>query len=221
MHLPLSSLFTRKKSSTSSEKSSRSSTRRSSTQDSPISSPEKKERRKRRESRQKKAEEEGESPRPGALRRSRTAPITPQDEHPLNLPPKELARLSSAWSKMSERNDHSDIDSGSDVEKQESTQQQNGTSKSTNGSPTQEKQENGSQEKQENGVNGSHDTDTNVEDAPVPPPHKESSTPPSPVTPPVDPEACKEEGNKYFKAQQWQSAITEYTKGKQKFILIK
>lgn len=44
--------------------------------------------------------------------------------------------------------------------------------------------------------------------APPPPPHR---TPTSP--PPVDAEACKAAGNKFFKAKDYTKAIQEYTKG--------
>ena len=52
-----------------------------------------------------------------------------------------------------------------------------------------------------NGVNG------HVEESPIPPPHKD------PPKPPVDAEACKASGNKFFRAKDWFKAIDEYTKG--------
>jgi len=57
-----------------------------------------------------------------------------------------------------------------------------------------------------NGVNGSDENEI-----PKPPPHKVAS--PKPEEPPVDAEACKAAGNKFFKAKQYDKAIAEYTKG--------
>ena len=51
---------------------------------------------------------------------------------------------------------------------------------------------------------------TNGENTPAPPPHKTS---PPPRAPPVDAEACKAVGNKYFKAKDYPRAIEEYSKG--------
>lgn len=59
-----------------------------------------------------------------------------------------------------------------------------------------------------NGVNGDS---AHEDEAPTPPPHKES---PKDETPAVDAEACKAAGNKFFKAREWKKAIEEYTKGK-------
>jgi DnaJ family protein C protein 7 len=47
------------------------------------------------------------------------------------------------------------------------------------------------------------------ERSPTPPPHTICPTPPQPV----DAEAFKLAGNKYFKAGDYQKAIQEYTKG--------
>ncbi|KAK5685123.1 hypothetical protein LTS10_003199 [Elasticomyces elasticus] len=60
-----------------------------------------------------------------------------------------------------------------------------------------------------NGVNGDHKEDEQ-EPVPVPPPHK--SPPPQPEKPAVDAEACKAQGNKFYKAQQYDKAVEEYSK---------
>lgn len=118
------------------------------------------------------------------------------DQHPLNLPPEELRRLSALRTATM----------GSPREEtaepmQESTpapQQAPGAFPQANG----------------NGVNG----DQSEESGPAPPPHRSASSSPaqSPEVaqgPPVDAEACKEAGNKFFKAKQYDKAIEEYTKG--------
>ncbi|KAK3113815.1 hypothetical protein LTR53_008522 [Teratosphaeriaceae sp. CCFEE 6253] len=67
----------------------------------------------------------------------------------------------------------------------------------------------------ENGVNGEgHDEPEPREAVPVPPPHKTPATPPpqQPVKPEVDAEACKAQGNKFYKAGQYDKAVDEYTK---------
>ena len=51
-------------------------------------------------------------------------------------------------------------------------------------------------------------SEMNGEDkSPTPPPHR------TPMKPPVDAEACKAAGNKFFKARDYLRAVTEYTKG--------
>jgi len=118
------------------------------------------------------------------------------DSHPLNLPPEELRRLSALRTATM----------GSPREEagepmQESTpapQQAPGAFPQANG----------------NGVNG----DQSEQSGPAPPPHRSATSSPaqssSPVqSPPVDAEQCKEAGNKFFKAKQYDKAIEEYTKG--------
>ena len=63
---------------------------------------------------------------------------------------------------------------------------------------------------QTNGVNGEKHSEE--EARPVPPPHKTPASPP-PQKPEVDAEACKAAGNKFYKAQQYEKAIAEYSKG--------
>ena len=117
------------------------------------------------------------------------------DSHPLNLPPEELRRLSALrTATMSSPRE----DAGEPM--QESTpapQQAPGAFPQTNG----------------NGVNGDQS-----ENGPAPPPHRSATSSPaqqsSPTpSPPVDAEQCKETGNKFFKAKQYDKAIEEYTKG--------
>lgn len=111
------------------------------------------------------------------------------ESHPLNLPPEELRRLSALRT----------ANMGSPREEtaepmQESTpapQQAPGAFPQANG---------------------------NGESGPAPPPHRSASNSPvqsePPVqSPPVNAEECKEAGNKFFKAKQYDKAIEEYTKG--------
>ncbi|KAF2149937.1 small glutamine-rich tetratricopeptide repeat-containing protein A [Myriangium duriaei CBS 260.36] len=118
-------------------------------------------------------------------RSSRRSPTKSRSEHPLNLHPDELRALSYS------RSASHYASMGSEAE-------QNGASAPTspvNGTAT---------GPQTNGVNGEkHD------EAPAPPPHKES---PKDEAAPVDAEAFKAAGNKFFKERAWQKAIDEYTK---------
>jgi len=75
-----------------------------------------------------------------------------------------------------------------------------------------------------NGANGEqHDSDGSGS-APAPPPHRSPASPPpppeKPEKPAVDAEACKAMGNKFYKAQQYEQAIEEYTKGEIWFGLV-
>lgn len=65
-----------------------------------------------------------------------------------------------------------------------------------------------------NGVNGNH-SDEN--EAPRPPPHRTPADTPkkSEAELKQEAEAAKQEGNKFFKAKQYEKAIAEYTKGSQ------
>ncbi|KZF24144.1 TPR-like protein [Xylona heveae TC161] len=96
--------------------------------------------------------------------RSSRSHIFDPTEHPLNLPPHELRRLS-AMSAMNDTPQPMDVE---------------------NESPA------------TNGVNG--------DGAPAPPPHR------TPTNGPVDAEACKAAGNKFFKLKDYDKAIAEYTK---------
>lgn len=110
--------------------------------------------------------------------------------HPLNLPPEELRRLSAlrTANMASPREENGEP-------MQESTpapQQAPGAFPQANGA----------------GVNGEHSD----ESGPAPPPHRSASSSP-PQSPAVNAEECKEAGNKFFKAKQYDKAIEEYTKG--------
>ena len=118
-----------------------------------------------------------------------------RNSHPLNLPPDELRRLSAMSAKENMRD-------GMDVEPpQEPTSPQPTPSAPTANAP--------GAFPATNGANDAMD-----EKSPTPPPHKAASnTMPAPK-PTVDAEACKAAGNKFFKAKDYDRAITEYTKGK-------
>lgn len=114
------------------------------------------------------------------------------DSHPLNLPPEELRRLSALRTATM------------------------GSPREEAGEPMQESTPAPQQAPGAfpNGVNG----DQSEETGPAPPPHRSATSSPaqqSSPTPslPVDAEACKEAGNKFFKAKQYDKAIEEYTKG--------
>lgn len=114
------------------------------------------------------------------------------DSHPLNLPPEELRRLSALRTATM------------------------GSPREEAGEPMQESTPAPQQAPGAfpNGVNG----DQSEESGPAPPPHRSATSSPaqqSSPTPsePVDAEACKEAGNKFFKAKQYDKAIEEYTKG--------
>lgn len=124
--------------------------------------------------------------------------------HPLNLPPDELRRLSALQNRTPSAaaimGSPGDETTGEPMQESTPAPQTPGAFPQANG----------------NGVNGEH----SGSNAPTPPPHKSpSSSPPpqqqanSPPPPPVDAEQCKEAGNKFFKAKQYDKAIEEYTKG--------
>lgn len=115
------------------------------------------------------------------------------DSHPLNLPPEELRRLSALQSSSANN-------MASPKEEKAEPMQESTPAPQTPGSFP---QANG------NGVNGEHSEEGS---APQPPPHRSPSNSP-PQSPAVDAEKCKEAGNKFFKSQQYDKAIEEYTKG--------
>ena len=113
------------------------------------------------------------------------------DSHPLNLPPDELRRLSAAMAKDEGR-------TSTPMDLDDEQPMTNGASEPV--TPSHDAPgafPNGDADQ----VNG-HD-----EKSPTPPPHK------TPAPPPVDPEACKAAGNKFFKAKDYDRAIQEYSKG--------
>ena len=115
------------------------------------------------------------------------------ESHPLNLPPEELRRLSAfRTAKMASP-------------REEISEPMEGVKEST---PAPQQAPGAFP------ANGDH----TEENGPAPPPHKSASNspPPSnspPQSPVVDAKQCKEAGNKFFKAQQYDKAIEEYTKG--------
>lgn len=124
------------------------------------------------------------------------------DEHPLNLPPEELKRLSARMAKEEKRSSAQmdvDVDSESaqpDVASQDSQPPTPGTN--TPGAfPSSEKLS-----------NGDNDADTREQTkSPTPPLHRVN------IQPKMDPEAAKAAGNKFFKAKDYGRAVVEYSKG--------
>lgn len=126
-------------------------------------------------------------------------------EHPLNLPPDELRRLSALSASMSSPREEGGVPLHSDPMETTPAPETPGSFPQTNG------------------VNGDH-TDDDQENRPTPPPHR---TPTSPTPQPeksdkpekpeireAEAEAYKAAGNKLYKAGQYGSAIDEYTKGR-------
>lgn len=127
------------------------------------------------------------------------------DEHPLNLPPDQLRRLSAlsnkSPSKMSEP-DRMDVDSEPPARS------------SPPSSPPPQTNIPGAFDapKPAPKINGTNKTE---DEGPVPPPHKPNPTSPvaAPAPTPEDAEAFKTAGNKFYKAKEYRKAIEEYTKG--------
>ena len=117
------------------------------------------------------------------------------DEHPLNLPPEERERRSSAYLAMSDPPTPMDVD------------QDDSTSESSSSPPP----ETSGAFPDLNG--GNHVEGVNGDAGPVPPPHRVSAEPPPPPKPTIDAEACKAAGNKFFKMKDYDKAIREYSKG--------
>lgn len=115
------------------------------------------------------------------------------DSHPLNLPPEELRRLSALQTSSAANMASPKEENGEPMQESTPAPQTPGSFPQANGS----------------GVNGEHSSE---EGAPQPPPHKSPPSSP-PQSPAVDAEKCKEAGNKFFKSQQYDKAIEEYTKG--------
>ncbi|PHH62580.1 hypothetical protein CDD81_6895 [Ophiocordyceps australis] len=114
------------------------------------------------------------------------------DIHPLNFPPEERKRLSALSSNAMSGRNSMDID----------PKPANGTPSPSSPPPTTSAQANFSIPLS----NGS-----NPSEAPVPPPHK--SNPSSPIpTPQEDADAYKAAGNRFFKDQNFDKALEQYTK---------
>lgn len=133
------------------------------------------------------------------------------DDHPLNLPPDELRRRFPTMAAGAK--DDAAVRASMDLESEPPT------SPAPSSVATQPQSSPVTSVSETNGVSGDISNDTNnknsngikkmasdEERSPTPPPH--IITPP-----PVDPEACKLAGNKFFKAGEYQRAIIEYTKG--------
>lgn len=124
------------------------------------------------------------------------------DEHPLNLPPEELRRLSARMARDEKRSSTQmdvDVDSESaqpDLGSQDSQPPTPGTN--TPGAfPLSEKLSNGDSE-----------PDTREQTKSPPPPLHRIN-----IQPKMDPEAAKAAGNKFFKAKDYGRAVVEYSKG--------
>lgn len=121
-----------------------------------------------------------------------------RNSHPLNLPPEELRRLSAALAREQSARGSMDVD-GSDLNRVTSPPAESPPVTPANAAS-------GAFLDSTNGT--SAETNNGKEDkSPTPPPHR------SPMKPPVDAEACKAAGNKFFKAKDYLRAVTEYTKG--------
>jgi len=124
-----------------------------------------------------------------------------QDEHPLNLPPEELRRLSARMARDEKRSSaQMDVDMSDNA-----SSEAQADSGSNSRPPTPGENTPGafpSSEAQPNGNNTREDTLS-----PPPPPHRINTQPK------MDPEAAKAAGNKFFKAKDYGRAVAEYSKG--------
>ncbi|KAK4507614.1 hypothetical protein PRZ48_001349 [Zasmidium cellare] len=128
-------------------------------------------------------------------------------EHPLNLPPDELRRLSALSASMSSPRD---------------SREEGGVPIHSDPMETTPAPETPGAFPQSNGVNGEHQNDEDQENRPTPPPHRtptspqpqpeKSDKPEKPEIREAEAEAYKAAGNKLYKAGQYGSAIDEYTK---------
>jgi DnaJ family protein C protein 7 len=143
---------------------------------------------------QREKEKTPKSPRASSSFAFRRRSSDSRNSHPLNLPPEELRRLSALRS------------ANMASPKEEISEPMQESTPAPQQAPGAFPQPNG---------NGDH----TEESGPAPPPHNiksASNSPPSnspPQSPVVDAQQCKEAGNKFFKAQQYDKAIEEYTKG--------
>lgn len=140
------------------------------------------------------------SPRTSKSFSTKTGGRKNSDSHPLNLPPEELRRLSALSAAQY------NMASPTNSERGESTEPMQESTPAPQSAP--------GAFPQTNGVNG----DSHAEGSPAPPPHRTPTSPPpqqekQEKQPAVDAEKCKEAGNKFFKAKQYDKAIEEYTKG--------
>lgn len=127
------------------------------------------------------------------------------NEHPLNLPPDELKRLSARMARDEKRaSAQMDVDipedsasHGSDEAQPDNGTNSNPASPGTDNTP-------GAFPNSEHMSNGDSREDTK---SPPPPPHRINTQPK------MDPEAAKAAGNKFFKAKDYGRAVVEYSKG--------
>ena len=126
------------------------------------------------------------------------------DSHPLNLPPEEHKRLS-VISAMSDQPSPTPMDVDRDSD----------SASPAPASPALPPIKNPKvQRANTNGTNGATTPmDQDEEMGPRPPPHRAVTSPPPVVKPPADPEQFKVAGNKFFKAKEYEKAISEYSKG--------
>ena len=154
-------------------------------------------------------------------RHSRYASPSPStaDIHPLNLPPAERERRRSAMSTGEENADSNgmngdyerDPDEASDNDssgEEETPRKRSGYQLGGIVEDSDECSQASPYREYDPDLDG--DSDSDEARSPTPPQHKFTPIPPKP---PIDPEACKALGNKYFKAKDYAMAVSEYTKG--------
>lgn len=154
-------------------------------------------------------ERSGKDARPKSPRSSKSFSRSNPYEHPLNLPPDELRRLSALSTSMSSPRD---------------SREDGGVPLHSDPMETTPAPETPGSFPQTNGVNGEHHDDEEQENRPTPPPHRtptspqpqaeKSEKPAKPEIREAEAEAYKAAGNKLYKAGQYGSAIDEYTKGR-------
>lgn len=126
-----------------------------------------------------------------------------QDDHPLNLPPEELRRLSARMAK-DEKRESMQMDMDVDVDVDSDVQPDAGSQISQPPTPGSNAPGAFPSPEQNNSANGDSREPTK---SPTPPPHRVNTQPK------IDPEAAKASGNKYFKNKDYKRAIAEYSKG--------
>lgn len=122
-----------------------------------------------------------------------------EEEHPLNFHPDDPRRLS-ALSRLS------GVSGGSGSPRQEKDREYRMAESEPMEQGTPAPETTPGAFPQTNGMNGEKNGGE-ADERPVPPPHR------TPTSSPEDAEAFKASGNKYYKAQQYDRAIEEYTKG--------
>lgn len=124
-----------------------------------------------------------------------------QDEHPLNLPPEELKRLSARIARDEKRpSTHMDVDMSDNASSEAQADSGSNSQPPTPGDNTP-----GAFPSSDAHTNGDHMREDTM--SPPPPPHRVNTQPK------MDPEAAKAAGNKFFKAKDYSRAVVEYSKG--------